>query len=144
VIYFDTSYIVRLYTEDPGWEQVRELAARDHLACCLHGRAETVSAFHRKFREGVLDRTELRSLLSQFDADCEASAFRWLLLSPAVVSRLTTVIRHLPASTALRAADGVHLACAAENGYESIYSNDRQLLDSAVHFGLKGIDCMAR
>jgi hypothetical protein len=47
VIYFDTSYIVRLYMEDPGSQKVRETAATDHVACCLLGHAETVAAFHR-------------------------------------------------------------------------------------------------
>jgi predicted nucleic acid-binding protein len=140
MIYFDTSYIVRLYTQEPGWEEVRSLAAEDHVACCLLGRAETVAAFHRKRREIALTAPEFTALLAQFDADCESNAFRWLPLSPAIVGRLTTVVKHLPSSAALRAADGLHLACAAENGHRAIYSNDRQLLAAAMHFGLQGLN----
>jgi predicted nucleic acid-binding protein len=143
VIYFDTSYIVRLYTEDRGWETVRRLAAGDHIACCLLGRAETVAALHRKFREGTLADGDFRTLLAEFDADCNANGFRWLPLSLAVVVRLAAVLRRMPATTAIRAADGLHLACAAENGYRSIYSNDRHLLAAAAHFGLKGVNVIA-
>jgi predicted nucleic acid-binding protein len=140
VIYFDTSYVARLYLQDPGWEKVRALAGTDRLACCLHGRAETVAAFHRKFREGAINSGGLATLLRQFDRECELGAFRWLPLSEAVVSRLTRVYASLPAATVLRAADAVHLACASENGLKQVYSNDVRLLASAGHFGLTGVN----
>jgi predicted nucleic acid-binding protein len=143
MIYFDTSYIVRLYVQDEGWERVRTLAAAEHLACCLHGRAETVAAFHRKLREGRVTRAGSGVLIDQFETDCEANGIRWLPLSATVINRLTTVIRGLPANATLRAADGVHLACAAENGFEAIYSNDRVLLANAAHFGLTGINVLS-
>jgi len=140
VIYFDTSYVARLYLEDRGWEKVRELAETDRLACCIHGRAETVAAFHRKFREGAVDSGDLATLLRQFDRDCELGGFRWLPLSEAVISRLTRVYASLPGTVILRAADALHLACASENGLKQVYSNDIRLLASASHFGLTGVN----
>jgi predicted nucleic acid-binding protein len=140
VIYFDTSYVARLYLNDPGWEKVRQLAATDHLACCIHGRAETVAAFHRKFREGAIGSNELTTLLRQFDQECEAGAFRWLALSETVISRLVKVYTSLPAAVVLRGADAIHLACAAEHSLKEVYSNDTRLLACAGYFGLKGVN----
>jgi len=138
MLYFDASYLVRLYTKDNGWEKVRALAGTDSLSCCIHGQAETIAAFHRKFREGVLARKELRTLLTEFNKDSNAGAFRWLPLSPAVVDRIASTFARLPAAVPLRAADAIHLACTADAGFSRIYSNDTRLLTAASHFGLTG------
>ncbi len=138
MLYFDTSYLVRLYTSDPGWEKVRALARTGRLACCLHGQAETIAAFHRKLREGVIAGKELRTLLAEFHRDSEAGAFRWLPLSPSVIQRLSSTFANLPATVAVRAADAIHLACAAESGCGRVFSNDSRLLTAASHFGVIG------
>lgn len=140
MLYFDTSYLVRLHTRDTGWEKVRTLAATDHIACCLHGQAEVASAFHRKFREGTINQRDLGTLLAEFDKDCSAGAYRWLPLSPAVIARLTHAYAALPATIALRAADAIHLACAVDAGFSTVHSNDTRLLHAAGHFGLKGLN----
>jgi hypothetical protein len=114
MLYFDTSYLVRLYTKDTGWEKVRALAKTDHLACCLQGQAETIAAFHRKLREGAVSQRELETLLTEFDKDSNADAYRWLPLSPAVVIRLRSTYSSLPPTVALRAADAIHLPSAGE------------------------------
>ena len=125
MIYLDTSYLVRLYTNDMGWEKV-------------HGQAEMATAFHRKLREGALNQKELGTLLTEFDKDSNAGAYRWLALSTAVVVRLISTYARLPGTVALRAADAIHLACAADAGFAKVYSNDSRLLTAAAHFGLKG------
>jgi predicted nucleic acid-binding protein len=137
-VYFDTSYLVRLYFRDPGWETVREMAATDHLACAIHGRAEMIAAFHRKLRDGAIRPVQYAALLDQAAADDAEEAIRWVPLSPATLTKVAAVYAALPASIFLRAADALHLATAAEQGLTTIYSNDHHLLAAARHFGLSG------
>jgi predicted nucleic acid-binding protein len=136
VIYFDTSYLVRLYFEDPGFESVRSLAATDHIACAWHGQAEAIAAFHRKYRERAIRSSHYRALLGQFAADLEAGAVTWLPAGPDVLARVVGVYTALPPTVFLRSADALHLATAALHGYKVVYSNDTNLLSAAAQFGL--------
>ena len=138
MIYFDTSYLVRLYYQDAGADAVRTLAATDHVACAAHGQAEMMAAFHRKLREGAIGPPAYSALLGQVLAHIDAGAFQWLAQDAEVFLRIRQVYRKLPASVFLRGADALHLATAAESGFRVIYSNDVHLLSEARHFSIEG------
>jgi predicted nucleic acid-binding protein len=140
MIYFDTSYVVRLYVSDTGWEKVRALAGTARIACAVHGKAETIAAFHRKFREGIVSESIFAQLIKQFESDCSGNAFEWLPLTASVLSRITIRYASLPKTVHLRAADALHLACAAETGFKEIYSNDAHFLSGAQFFGLTAVN----
>lgn len=138
MIYFDTSYLVRLYYQDAGWQVVRKLAATDHVACAWHGQAEMLGAFHRKLREGAIRSSHYSALLGQFAADDRAGAFQWLPLAQETLACVAGVYGSLPAGVFLRAADALHLAAAAQHGFKVVYSHDAHCLTAATHFGLVG------
>jgi predicted nucleic acid-binding protein len=138
VIYFDTSYLVRLYYSDARADRVRALAATDHIACAALGQAEMMAAFHRKLREGAIKLGAYAALVGQVEAHIEAGAFHWLAQDGAVLARIRKVYRKLPASVFLRGADTIHLGTAAEARFRTVYSNDAHLLAAATHFGIVG------
>ena len=140
MLYFDTSYLVRLYLDDTGCEPVRELAAQNEIASCWHAQAEILCALHRGLREGRLDAEQYRAQLDQFRSDRAVGAFCWLPLADPILVRLDRIVTTAPAATFLRAADALHLACAAENGFTEIYSHDRHFLAAAPLFGLRGVN----
>ncbi|MDZ4743689.1 MAG: hypothetical protein SGI98_09775 [Verrucomicrobiota bacterium] len=51
-IYFDTSYLARLYCEGVGYTAVRDLAGNHVVHRSKFAQIEMVAALHRKFRNG--------------------------------------------------------------------------------------------
>jgi predicted nucleic acid-binding protein len=140
MLYFDTSYVARLYLEDRGFAEVRRLAASDDIATARHGLLETLAAFHRAFREARVEPAAFDQLQQQFRSDCAADGVQAFPLTEAVYHRAEAVYARASATTFLRAADALHLACAAEHGFADIYSHDRHLLAAAPLFGLRGVN----
>ena len=143
MIYFDTSYLVRLYYQDPGSDAVRALAATDHVACAALGQAEIMAAFHRKLREGAIRPAAYSALVVQLKTHITAGAFQWLGQDEETLLRVRRVYEGLPAPVYLRGADAIHLGTAAEAGFRIVYSNDSHLLAAAKHFGIEGKNVIA-
>ncbi len=138
-LYFDTTYLCKLRWPEQGSAEVIACATgADEIVCALHGRAEFYSVGHRKLREALTSAQAVQLVIAQFHADCAAGDIRLLPLTDSIVDRVADAFASAPSTAYLRAADALHLATAAENGFAEIYSNDRHLLAAAPLFGLSG------
>jgi predicted nucleic acid-binding protein len=138
-MYFDTAYLAKLYILEADSLPVRELAADAvHIVCSGHGRVELAFIFHRKFREGALNESELGALMEQVDRDTAGGFLRWLPNDMNQLESAARAVLDVPRDCFLRAADALHLACARDHGFKTVYSNDKALLGAARHFGVRG------
>lgn len=141
MLYFDTTYLYRVYSTEPGHEAVKQLLGRtERLVTAWHGRAEFASILLRKRREKIDSAELLASLEKQFQTDIQSGLIEFLPLSESVMLRLEETLRAAPSTTHIRAADALHLACAAGHGFTEVYSNDRHFLTAAPLFGLRGVN----
>lgn len=139
-MYFDTAYIAKLYLKEADSGVVRALAEdAGEIVCSAHGRVELAYIFHRKFREGAIDREDFNARWKQVEADFAAGNLRWLPWDDSLVDLAARSALDLPSNLFLRAADALHLVCARDHGFRKIYSNDKHLLAAAKHFRLRGI-----
>ena len=141
MIYFDSTYLGRLYLEEHGAPEVRQLAVRrGEVFSCATGQAEVASIFHRKLREGAITLAQHTEHLGQFGDDIEGRIWHWLPVTSGLLGQVREAFAILPATVFLRAADALHLACAREAGFSEIYTNDRHMLAAAPYFGLRGVN----
>ena len=140
MIYLDAAYIVKFYIDEPDSERVRNfLTNAPSVVSCVHAIAEVASVFHRKLREGTVPQSDFEAFSAQFDAGCQAGLWTWLPLSERLAHHARQRISRLPATTFIRAADALHLTCAAEEGFTAIHTNDRHMLAAAPEFGLQPV-----
>ena len=140
MIYLDASYIVKCYLREVGSAEVLRLVQRSAgRSSALHGRAEFYSAVRRRLRENHLSAGEVAAVWQQFESDERSGLWHWLAMTESIARCACNAFERLDATVFLRASDALHLACAAENQFSEVYSGDRTLLQTARHFGLKGI-----
>jgi predicted nucleic acid-binding protein len=140
MIYFDACYIAKFYLAEPDSPSVTAFA-RSHasVGSLLIGKTEVIAVFHRKLREGIVDVSGFHLLCDQFEADCASGLWQWRALDGALLAASALRFRSLPAATFLRAADGLHLTCAAEAGCTAIHTSDRHMIAAAPAFGLQAV-----
>jgi predicted nucleic acid-binding protein len=139
--YFDAALIAKFYLNEPGRTSVRRLARASGVVVSSGVAVAEVSAvFHRKLREGAVAPAVFRALQGQFVHDLDEGL--WKLAGPteALLRDVQTAFARLDRSVFVRSLDAVHLMTARAEGFERIYSNDRQLLAAARSFGLEGVD----
>ena len=140
MIYFDACYIAKFYLAEPDSANVIAFAnGQVEVSCLLIGKAEVVAVFHRKFRESIVDESGFHLLCDQFDADCASGLWRWHPVDDTLLRLSTQRFRALPPTTFLRAADALHLTCAAEEGCTAIHTSDRHMTAAAPSFGLQAV-----
>jgi len=138
ISYLDSAYIAKLYLLEAESEAVRRHASSlKAIACSIHGRLEVSYVFHRKLREGAIDRSGLEARMDQLNSDSLGGYLRWLPAEEGLVQAAAESVRTLRPNVWLRAADALHLTSARENGFKTLFSNDRHLLAAAKHFGVR-------
>jgi predicted nucleic acid-binding protein len=141
MLYLDSSYLFRLYSTELGHERVKALASQSgSVSSAWHARAEFATIVLRKRREQPGAEAHWLALHRQFLTELRGGHLDLLPLTESVIARLESTLAIAPPGIFLRAADAMHLACAAENGLSEVYSNDRHLLAAAPLFGLKGMN----
>ena len=140
MIYLDAAYIAKFYVDEPDSERVRAfLVTAQPAVSCVHAIAEVASVFHRKLREGTVPQADFDFFCAQFEADCATGLWTWLPLPESLAHTARRKISGLPPTTFLRAADALHLTCAAEEGCTAIHTSDRHMTAAAPSFGLQAV-----
>ena len=129
---------------EPGSEIVRERAREaGRISCCEIGKVELAAVFHRHLREKRLNARQYSVVMRQFASDLDQGVWTWLPLTSTVLALAQKRYNDLSAKVFLRAADAMHLSCAAENGFDEIFTNDRHMLAACAAFGLDGRNLIA-
>jgi predicted nucleic acid-binding protein len=141
LVYFDAAYIAKCYLNELNASFVRQFAYQaDGLASCEIARVEFYSVVQRHLREGNINSQEAQDVLKDFEQDETDGVWEWFPVTSSLIRAVCEDVRSLPMTAFLRAVEAVHLACAKENGFSVIYTNDRHMLDCAQYFEITGID----
>ena len=140
-VYFDSALIAKFYLNEPGRETIRILTRNAGIVVTSGiAVAEISAAFHRKYREGALERNVFRALHGQFQHDLTNGLWRLIGPTEALLEEVRTFFLRLDRSVFLRSMDALHLITAKAEHFDRIYSNDGHLLTACASLGLEGVN----
>lgn len=140
-VYFDSALVAKFYLNEPGRDAVRRLAEQSGVVVTSGvAIAEVAAAFHRKFREGAIERATHTALHGQFAHDVEQGLWRLVGPTEALLERVRALFVTLDRSVFLRSLDALHVVTAQAERFDRLYSNDRHLLAACPRVGLEGTD----
>lgn len=105
----DSSALVKLYADEPGYEDIRPLVA---IAVSQIVRVEVPAALWRKHRLGELVASDAQILTAQFEADFFGTTAKPRFLALTLTPTILDGAARLCASHGLRAYDAVQLSSA--------------------------------
>jgi predicted nucleic acid-binding protein len=139
--YFDAALVAKFYVNEPGRDAVRRLARRAGTVVTSGvALAEVAAAFHRKLREGSIDRDVFDALQGQFEHDAAHGLWTLVGPTPAVLEQVRALFVRLDRSVFLRSLDAIHLMTAKTEHFDRLYSNDTHVLAACPRVHLTGID----
>lgn len=143
MIYFDAAYIAKCYLNEPGADRVRQVAyGADGLASCELARLEFASILKRHLREHHVTRREVTAIVKNFEEDEKKGVWHWFGVTSELLETARTAVLNMPSTVVVRSGDALHLACAQEQGFQDVYTNDRHMLQAARYFQLTGVDVL--
>ncbi len=138
-MYLDSAYVAKFYVNEPDAAHVRSLIRRAPYVCSSSWASlEVTCAFHRHIREGSLTAAQGQELIDLFRHHVESDLWNLVRVTDGLLKRAVALIRGLPQTIPLRAGNAIHVATAIDVGEAEIWTNDRQLLAAASHFGIAG------
>jgi uncharacterized protein len=138
MVYVDTSVLVPLFLNEPHSEAVARWYAHEKselvaAAWCI---PEFASAIGIKQRTGAIDAQQAQGAWARFER-MAAADLRLLPVDPAHFHRAAELV--LDATSALRAGDALHLACAEATGAKRIATLDDVLSRHAQRLKIKAV-----
>jgi predicted nucleic acid-binding protein len=137
MIYFDTSFLLPVVLREPTSNRIEEVllsALGADYSISRWTLVEVASALARHVRMGTFTGTVARAMEAEFD---EMIAESFSVLTPGA-DDFALAQRYLrDHQSGLRAGDALHLAIAANNRADAVYSLDKTLTRAGLHLGIR-------
>lgn len=134
--YFDTSFLVPFFVDEPTSSRVEDFLKRQptgEATISQWTRIEFASAVARQIRIGAMNPEAAREVETAFDS-LIAESFVTILPTPTDFDLAKQFLRRY--ETGLRSGDALHLAIASNHGAQAIYSLDKRMLTAGRRLGL--------